>query len=152
MRACQSLSYIQDECAAHGLNLDVASIDKRRAANRPGGHPFNMIVPYLKDDAINDFHNFEAFTDPIRLNAGDKPRNLGSRLNLPESNCRENGVGSDGSDSSEDTSDSSVDFRVYNYEILSDADKQTESDKQMKIDTSFGPYVCVWDFEATEDY
>lgn len=146
MRACQSLSYIKDECAAHGINLDVTGIDERRAANRPKGHPYNMIVIYLKDEV--DFHNFEAFADPHRLNAGDKPRHLGSRLNLPESDHSKDGTEEE-NETSEDTTESSVALPVYNYEIRSDADKNEV--KSRTSQASFGSsYIYIWDPEAED--
>lgn len=101
MRTCQSLTYIEAVCADHGITFDPAAINQRRAANRPPGHPFNMIANYLKDDALEEFHNFEAFSDLDRLNAGDGPRGVGRKLQLPENGLR-NGEGE--GDTSEDTS------------------------------------------------
>lgn len=74
MRACQSLAYIEAECAARGLNLDTVSINERRIANRQWSHPFYMIAMYLKPDALKDFNNFEAFSDATQLNRGDAHR------------------------------------------------------------------------------
>lgn len=74
MRACQSLAYIEDKCRAHGLDLDTVFINERRIENRQRNHPFYMIAMYLRPDALKDFNNFEAFSNPTQLNRGDSHR------------------------------------------------------------------------------
>lgn len=112
MRACQSLAYIEAVCAEHAIAFDPAAIDKRRAANRAPGHPFNMIAIYLKDDALQDFHNFEAFSDLDRLNAGDGPRGSGRKLPLPKDGSGSDEVesGSESESTSETSDDTSLDY------------------------------------------
>lgn len=61
IRSCKSLLYIQDECTARDLSLDISAIDKRRIASRPPNHPFNTLLPFLKPAAWKDFNNFEQF-------------------------------------------------------------------------------------------
>lgn len=75
MRTCQSLSYIEEECASHGLDLDVSAIDEQRMLNRPATHPFNIISPYLSLSTLEEFHNYDFFTPSIYVNPRDTPRN-----------------------------------------------------------------------------
>lgn len=62
-RACESLLYIQKECYERGLHLDIPSINERRTLNRPPDHPYNMIASYLKPEAEERFHNYDAFSN-----------------------------------------------------------------------------------------
>lgn len=62
-RACQSLLYIQNECFARGLELDIESISKYRIANRPPNHPFFMISRLLKPGSWKIFNDYHAFSD-----------------------------------------------------------------------------------------
>lgn len=71
MRACQSLLYIEEECASRGLDLDTLAIDERRMANRPPSHPYWMIATYLEPTALDEFHDYETFLLPVRPNPGD---------------------------------------------------------------------------------
>lgn len=61
IRSCKSLLYIQDECTARGLSLDISAIDGRRIASRPPNHPFNTLLPFLKPSARKDLNNFAQF-------------------------------------------------------------------------------------------
>lgn len=67
IRACQSLAYIQSECTAHGLALNIAHIDNRRVINRPRNHPFYSLSRYLRPSAWKDFNNFEHFEQQARV-------------------------------------------------------------------------------------
>lgn len=76
MRTCQSLSYIDDECAFHGVDLDTSAIDERRMLNRPPAHPFNILSPYLRRSAFEEFHNYDFYSpfvyiDPRRIPRSD---------------------------------------------------------------------------------
>lgn len=67
VRACQSLAYIQNECANRGLTLNIARIDDLRITNRPRDHPFYALSRYLRPSAWKDFNNFEHFEHQARV-------------------------------------------------------------------------------------
>lgn len=67
IRACQSLAYIQSECTARGLALNIAHIDNRRVINRPRNHPFYTLSRYLRPSAWEDFNNFKHFEQQARV-------------------------------------------------------------------------------------
>lgn len=69
-RACFGLSYIQEECSANGLELDVAYISQCHIAERPRNHPYHMVSCYLKPDALAEFDNYIGFIDPSYIAKG----------------------------------------------------------------------------------
>lgn len=61
VRACNSLSYIRDECSARGLVVDILALDEQRIARRPYDHPFYTVSRYMKPDAWKNFNNYQHF-------------------------------------------------------------------------------------------
>lgn len=70
IRTCQSLAYMERESSLHGLNLNISVIDAHRISQRSSNHPYHMISTYLKPEAWKEFHNYDNFRDPGRINGG----------------------------------------------------------------------------------
>lgn len=66
--ACRSLQYIESECSARGLDLDIKLISKRRIAARPRNHPFFMVSRILKPGSWERFNDYSAFMDKRGFN------------------------------------------------------------------------------------
>lgn len=109
MKACQSLSYIEDECASHGLDLEIFSIDQRRKATRPPSHPFMMIATYLNPSAVDQFYDYDFFAPHISLDAatpGSDSQGNGQELATV---TKEKIAGNEGDDEDDDEDEMDVD-------------------------------------------
>lgn len=90
-----------------------------------------MIAAYLKDDALEAFHNFESFSDLDRLNVGDGPRSSEGGLRLPEDDSRSDEVGSE---TSEDTS---LDYIVVHSDAASAPPDKDQIAQQFESSQAF---------------
>lgn len=104
IRASQSLAYIERESALYQVNLDISALDNRRISQRSSDHPYHMISIYLKPETRAEFHNYDNFRDPSRIDAG-----IGEDWEaLSADDLAENGTSNPSADEPLDSDDSGV--------------------------------------------